>query len=80
MFLSSHEYKDCFSNSLSEFYGGKQSDKSWKKCEHLLFLGRKKIRVVFGVCVKARLLMLSKFSKTTSPAQLEIHSDVLLLG
>ena len=42
MFLSSHEYKDCFSNSLSEFYGGKQSDKSWKKCEHLLFLGRKK--------------------------------------
>ena len=50
MFLSSHEYKDCFSNSLSELYGGKQSDKSWKKCEHLLFLGRKKIRVVFGVC------------------------------
>ena len=50
MFLSSHEYKDCFSNSLSEFYGGKQSDKSWKKCEHLLFLGRKKIRVVFGEC------------------------------
>ena len=79
MFLSSHEYKDCFSNSLSEVYGGKQSDKSWKKCEHLLFLGRKKIRVVFDVCVKARLLMLSKFSKTTSPAQLEIHLDVLLL-
>ena len=42
MFLSSHEYKDCFSNSLSEFYGGKQSDKSWKKCEHLLFFGEKK--------------------------------------
>ena len=41
MFLSSHEYKDCFSNSLSEFYGGKQSDKSWKKCEHLLFWGEK---------------------------------------
>ena len=50
MFLSSHEYKDCFSNSLLEFYGGKQSDKSWKNANICFFLGRKKIRVVFGEC------------------------------